>query len=84
MNEPEKITNAQNIEEQEQLKAKYEAEKTALEQENLSLQNKITKKNDEIFELQKTNKNATTEKPKPTATDASNKKKNKPNNKTTS
>ena len=52
----EKITPSKNIEEQEKLKAKYEAEKEALEQENLNLKNKITKKNDEIFELQKTNK----------------------------
>ena len=52
----EKITPSKNIEEQEKLKSKYEAEKEALEQENLNLKNKITKKNDEIFELQKTNK----------------------------
>jgi hypothetical protein len=52
----EKITSAKNIEEQEKLKAKYEAEKEALEQENLTLKNTITKKNDEIFELQKVNK----------------------------
>ena len=52
----EKITSSKNIEEQEKLKAKYEAEKEALEQENLNLKNTITKKNDEIFELQKTNK----------------------------
>ena len=52
----EKITPSKNIEEQEKLKAKYEAEKEALEQENLTLKNTITKKNDEIFELQKTNK----------------------------
>ena len=52
----EKITPSKNIEEQEKLKAKYEAEKEALEQENLTLKNTITKKNDEIFELQKANK----------------------------
>lgn len=52
----EKITSAKNIEEQERLKAKYEEEKEALEQENLTLKNTITKKNDEIFELQKANK----------------------------
>src|SRR4051794_18034277 len=51
-----KITNAQIIEEQERLKAKYEEEKAALEQENLTLQNTITKKNNEIFEIQKENK----------------------------
>ena len=51
-----KITPSKNIEEQEKLKAKYEAEKEALEQENLTLKNTITKKNDEIFELQKANK----------------------------
>lgn len=52
----EKITSAKLIEDQEVLKQKYEAEKEALEQENLSLQNTITKKNDEIFELQKAHK----------------------------
>jgi len=52
-----KITNAQIIEEQERLKAKYEEEKSALEQENLTLQNTITQKNNEIFEYQKENKN---------------------------
>jgi len=56
MNEtPEKITSAKIIEEQEQLKAKYEAEIKAVQQENLSLQNTILKKNDEIFEIQKAN-----------------------------
>jgi hypothetical protein len=53
MNEQEKITNAQNIEEQEKLKQKYEEEKSTLNQEILNLRGKITKKNDEIFELQK-------------------------------
>jgi hypothetical protein len=52
----EKITNAQIIEEQEKLKAKYEAEKAKLEQENLTLQNTILKKDDEIFEYQRENK----------------------------
>ena len=53
MTNQEKITNAQNIEEQEKLKQKYEEEKSTLNQEILSLRNKITKKNNEIFELQK-------------------------------
>ena len=51
----EKITSAKIIEEQEQLKAKYEAEIKQAQAENLALQNKILKKDDEIFELQKTN-----------------------------
>ena len=53
MNEKEKLTSAKIIEEQEQLKAKYEAEIKAVQQANLSLQNTILKKDDEIFELQK-------------------------------
>jgi len=54
MNEnQEKITSAKIIEEQENLKAKYEAESKEKDQQILSLQNIITKKNDEIFELQK-------------------------------
>jgi len=56
MNEKEKITTSKNIEEQEKLKAKYEEDSKAKDQQILDLQNKITKKNDEIFELQKTNK----------------------------
>lgn len=57
MNNPEqKITTAQIIEEQEQLKAKYEAEIKAVQQENLNLQDTILKKDNEIFELQKANK----------------------------
>ncbi len=57
MNNPEpKITSAKIIEEQEQLKEKYEAESQAKDQQILDLQNTITKKNDEIFELQKANK----------------------------
>lgn len=55
-NPEQKITSSKNIEEQEKLKAKYEAEIETVQQENLSLKNKITKKNDEIFELQKDNK----------------------------
>jgi predicted RNase H-like nuclease (RuvC/YqgF family) len=56
MNEnQEKITNAQIIAEQEKLKQKYETEIKAVQQENLSLQNTILKKDDEIFELQKDN-----------------------------
>ncbi|CAG8712266.1 33435_t:CDS:2 [Racocetra persica] len=58
MNDPnEKITSAKLIEDQEQLKAKYEAEINTIQQENLSLQNTILKKDNEIFDLQKTNKN---------------------------
>jgi len=52
MNE-EKITSAKIIEEQEQLKAKYETEIKAVQQANLNLQNTLLKKDDEIFELQK-------------------------------
>jgi len=54
-NTEQKITSAKIIEEQEQLKAKYEAEIKAVQEENLALQNKILQKDDEIFELQKTN-----------------------------
>ena len=54
-----KITQAQILEEQEQLKAKYEEEKSALEQANLTLQNTILKKDDEIFELQRTTQSLT-------------------------
>jgi hypothetical protein len=57
-----KITSSKIVEEQERLKNKYEEEKAALEQANLDLENKITKKNDEIFELQKTNKGLAKEK----------------------
>jgi hypothetical protein len=57
MNEnQEKITNAQIIEEQEKLKQKYETEIKAVQQENLTLQNTILKKDDEIFEYQKREK----------------------------
>ena len=59
MNENEKITSAQIIEEQEQLKAKYETEIKAVQQANLNLQNTILKKDDEIFELQKSQKSLT-------------------------
>ena len=59
MTQNEKITNAQNIEEQEKLKANYEAESQVKEQEILKLKNTITKKNNEIFELQKVTKNLT-------------------------
>jgi hypothetical protein len=55
MNEPEKITSAKIIAEQEQLKAKYEAEIKKVQEENLNLQNTILKKDDEIFELQNSN-----------------------------
>ena len=53
MNNEEKITSAKIIAEQEQLKAKYEAEIKKAQEDNLDLQNKIIKKDDEIFELQK-------------------------------
>ena len=49
----EKITPSKNIEEQEKLKAKYEEESKEQQQKILDLENTITKKNDEIFELQK-------------------------------
>jgi hypothetical protein len=55
MNNEQKITNAQIIQEQEKLKQKYEEELKAVQQENLSLQNTVLKKDDEIFELQKAN-----------------------------
>lgn len=51
----EKITNAQIIQEQEKLKQKYEEEIKAIQAENLTLQNTILKKDDEIFEYQKEN-----------------------------
>lgn len=50
-----KITSDKIIEDQERLKQKYETEIKAAQQENLSLQNTILKKDDEIFELQKAN-----------------------------
>jgi len=49
----EKITTAQISENQEKLKAKYEAEIETAQQEILKLKNTCTKKDDEIFELQK-------------------------------
>lgn len=52
----EKITSDKIIEKQEKLKVKYEAEIEATQQENLKLKNTITEKDNEIFELQKTNK----------------------------
>jgi len=56
MNNPnEKITPSKIIEEQEKLKAKYEAELKTVQEQNLTLQNTILKKDDEIFELQKAN-----------------------------
>lgn len=58
---PEKITSAKIIEEQETLKQKYEAEIQAVQQENLSLQNTVLKKDDEVFELQKENKSLATD-----------------------
>jgi hypothetical protein len=55
MNEPEKITSAKIMAEQEQLKEKYEAEIKKAQEENLNLQSTIIKKDDEIFELQNSN-----------------------------
>jgi len=52
----EKITLAKNIEEQEKLKVKYEEESKEQQQKITLLESTITKKNDEIFELQKENK----------------------------
>lgn len=57
----EKITSAKIIEEQERIKEKYETEIKAVQQANLKLQNTILKKDDEIFELQKTNEGLTTD-----------------------
>ncbi|MDR1670351.1 MAG: hypothetical protein LBR43_01310 [Spiroplasmataceae bacterium] len=51
----EKITSIKNVEDQEKLKIKYEAESKEKDQKILELENLITKKNDEIFELQKSN-----------------------------
>jgi hypothetical protein len=51
--ELEKITSAKITEQQEQLKAKYEAEIKQAQMQNLALQDKIFKKDDQIFELQK-------------------------------
>jgi uncharacterized protein HemX len=50
-----KITAAQISENQEKLKAKYEAEIETAQQEILNLKNTCTEKDDEIFELQKAN-----------------------------
>lgn len=52
----EKITAVQNAEEVERLKAKYEAADQANQAKILELENKVTQKCDEIFELQQTNK----------------------------
>ena len=57
----EPITPLKNIEEQEKLKQKYETESQEQQQKIVNLENTITKKNDEIFELQKSNKNLATE-----------------------
>jgi len=54
-NQNEKITSSKIIEEQEKLKQKYETEIKAVQEQNLTLQNTILKKDDEIFELQKAN-----------------------------
>ena len=57
MNDPEqKITPAQISENQQKLKAKYEAEIETAQEEILKLKNNLTVKDDEIFELQKVNK----------------------------
>ncbi|CAH1765361.1 2947_t:CDS:2 [Entrophospora sp. SA101] len=57
MNEPEKLTPAQIAEKQEIIKQKYEEDVKEKEQQILNLQNKLTDKDNEIFELQKTNQN---------------------------
>jgi hypothetical protein len=51
----EKITALKNVEDQEKLKQKYEEDSKAKDETIKELQNKITKKNDEIFELKKSN-----------------------------
>jgi len=62
MNETnQKITTAQIAENQEKLKAKYEAEIETAQQEILKLKNTCTKKDDEIFELQKANQKLASE-----------------------
>ena len=58
---PEKITTAQISENQSQLKAKYEQEITTAQQDILKLKNDLTVKDNEIFELQKSNKNLVTD-----------------------
>ena len=57
----EKITLEKNIQEQEKLKAQYEADREAWKAEKLQLENLIGKKNDEIFELQKASEKLTEE-----------------------
>ena len=57
----EKITKAQIEEKQAELKAKYELEIEATQQANLKLKKELTDKDDEIFELQKANKNLASE-----------------------
>jgi hypothetical protein len=56
MNEKENITSSKNVEEIEKLKAKYETDDAASQQKIVELENLVTKKNDEIFELKKENK----------------------------
>lgn len=51
----EKITLDKNLQEQEERKAKYEADKAQWKEEKLALENLVGKKDDEIFELQKAN-----------------------------
>lgn len=57
----EKSTPLKNIEEQEKLKVKYEDDVKEAQEKITTLENTITKKNDEIFELQKSNKSLSTE-----------------------
>ncbi|CAJ0875452.1 9375_t:CDS:2 [Entrophospora sp. SA101] len=52
-----KLTPAQIAEKQEIIKQKYEEDVKEKEQQILNLQNKLTDKDNEIFELQKTNQN---------------------------
>ena len=61
MTEEKEITPLKNVEEQEKLKVKYEEESGQQQQKITLLENTITKKNDEIFELQKANKSLSTE-----------------------
>ena len=60
-NQEQKITQAQIEEKQAELKAKYELEIEAAQQANLKLKKELTDKDDEIFELQKANKNLANE-----------------------
>ena len=60
--EKEKPNPLKNVEEQEKLKVKYEEDIKEAQEKITTLENTITKKNDEIFELQKTTKTLSEEK----------------------